>query len=66
MEIDVTKIRIILAQYGITQSELAKRSGISRQNISVILSKGRCRNESAGKIARGLGVHVCEILKGEC
>ena len=63
MEINSFKINILLAQRGMTQSELAKSCGMARQNICTILSKGKCLPITAGKIAVGLGVHVSEILK---
>ncbi len=64
MEIDVMKVRILMAECGISQIELSKKCSVTRQNISRILAKGRCNPVTAGKIAYGLGVHVSEIVKG--
>ena len=66
MEINSFKIKILLAERGMTQSDLAKCCGIARQNICAILSKGKCLPLTAGKIAAGLGVHVSEIVKEVC
>ena len=60
--INAHRIRIILAKRDMTQAELAKASGISRQNISTILGRGTCLGKTAGKLARGLGVGVEEII----
>lgn len=63
MDIDSYKIRVILAETGISQAELAVKCGVARQNISTILAKGRCSPRTAGKLAAGLGVHVREIAR---
>lgn len=63
MKIDVYKIKLLLADLGMTQAKLAEKCGIARQNISSVLAKGRCSPVTAGKIASGLGVYVSEIAK---
>lgn len=65
MKIDASKIKIILAERGMTRAELAAVCGISRQNISTILTRGTCELRTAGKIAKGLNVPVSEIMKEE-
>ena len=62
MKIDSHKVKLILASLGMTQTELAEKSGVARQNISNVLAKGRCAPVTAGKIAAGLGVPVSEIV----
>ena len=63
MELDVLKIKILLAEQGKTQAQLAAECSVARQNICRILSKGRCTPVTAGKIACGLGVRVADIVK---
>lgn len=63
MKIDVNKIKIILAKREMTRSALAALCGISRQNISTILTRGTCEPKTAGKLAKGLGIPVDEIVK---
>lgn len=63
MKIDVNKIKIILAEREMTRSALAALCGISRQNISTILTRGTCEPKTAGKLAKGLGIPVDEIIK---
>ena len=65
MKIDSFKIKLILAEQGITQSILAERCGISRQNVSAMLGRGTCSIATVGKLAKGLGVDVQEISKEE-
>lgn len=65
MYISTTKINLIRAEQGLTATELAKRSGISRQNISTIIRRGTCEPKTAGKLAAGLGVPVAEIIREE-
>lgn len=52
-----------MAEQGITKVILAKRSGISRQNISTVIRRGTCEPKTAGKLAVGLGVQVNDIIK---
>lgn len=66
MEINSLKIKILLAERGMTQAKLAQSCGVARQNICAILAKGKCNPVTAGKIAAGLGVHVSEIIEEGC
>lgn len=63
MKIDSIKIKLLMAEQGINQSELAEKCGISRQNISLTLSRGSCHPVKATKLANALGVSVREIIK---
>jgi len=63
MTISATKINLLKAEQRLTNSALAERSGISRQSISTILLRGTCNPITAGKLARGLGVSVADIIK---
>ena len=63
MKLDVNKIQIILAEREMTRSALATLCGISRQNISTILTRGTCELKTAGKLAKGLETPVAEIIK---
>lgn len=62
MIIDAVRIETILAQCGTTKTELARKCGMSRQNISTIIRRGTCEPRTAGKLAAGLGVSVLEII----
>lgn len=63
MKLDINKIVQILAEQGMTKSELATKSGVSRQQISTIIGRGTCSPKTAGKLAIGLGVPVGEIMR---
>ena len=63
MKINTRRIMQILAEQGLTKSELSSKSGVSRQQISVILVRGTCTPITAGKLAIGLGVPVVEIME---
>lgn len=65
MKIDTKRVAVILAEQGLSKTAFAERSGVSRQNISTILGRGTCEPATAGKLAKGLGVPVSEILKEE-
>ena len=63
MKISAIKIEMWLAELGITKTELAKRCGVSRQNISTIVLRGTCEPKTAGKLAIGLDMNVEEFVK---
>lgn len=63
MKLDCLKIEMALAENGLSKSQYAERCKISRQNLSTILRRGSCEPVTAGKLAKGLGVSVSEIVK---
>ena len=65
MKINDTKFEIALANSGLTIGQAAARAGISRQRFSLILNQKRVTPQAAGKIARGVGVDVTEIIETE-
>lgn len=65
MKLNVHKIKLILAEREMNRSEYAEKCGISRQNVSTILTRGTCELKTAGRLAKGLGVSVSEIVKEE-
>lgn len=65
MKIRAQRIEEILADQGMTRKRLAELCGISAQNISTIIGRGTCRPATAGKLARGLGVPVKDIIMEE-
>lgn len=65
MKIDTNKIKMFLAERGLTRAAYAELCGISRQNISTILTRGTCEPRTAGKLAKGFGIPVSEIIKEE-
>lgn len=65
MRIDSIKIKLLMAEQGINQNTLAEKCGLSRQNISLTLSRGTCHPVKAAKLANALGASVREIIKEE-
>lgn len=63
MNLDSVRIKILMAEQGLSQTALSKKCGISAQNISTIIRRGTCAPLTAGKLARGLDVPVADILK---
>ena len=62
MNINAAKIELLLAERGMTKAALADRCGICRQNISIVVRRGTCEPKTAGKLAKGLGVPVDDII----
>ena len=65
MRIDSIRIKLLMAEQGINQNKLAEKCAISRQNVSLTLSRGTCHPVKAAKLAKALGVSVREIIKEE-
>lgn len=62
MRIDKQKLNVILAEKGLTIGEAAKKSGLSRGRYTLIINSETLRPKTAGKIAKGLGVHIEDII----
>ena len=65
MRIDRSRIEIMLAERGMTQQNLAEKSGVSRQGVNVAIRRGTCAPKTVGKLASGLGVSVSDIIAKE-
>lgn len=63
MNVNTAMLENILAERGMTKSELAKASGVSRQSLSTIIKRGSCEPRTAGKLAAGLGISVRDLRK---
>ena len=63
VKLNIPEIKRISAVNKFTNTVLAERSGISRQNISTILRRGTCSAINAGRLAEALEVDVCKIWK---
>lgn len=65
MKLNVPIIKKMMANKRMTHAELGRLAGISRQSISIILTRGTCSLKNGGLIADALGVDVEEIWKEE-
>ena len=63
MRIDRIKLVTELTMQGMTQKELAERSGISRATVNNIKCGKSCSKEIAEKISIGLGVKLERLLE---
>ena len=65
MELNTTKIKLLLAEREMNQVDLATKCGLTRQQISEVLTRKTCSLKTLGKIAKAVGVTVAEIVKEE-
>lgn len=65
MRLNANKIKMLLAERGLAQYELAEISGVSRQTVSVMLQKESCHPDTLLKIARALDVEPQELIRKE-
>lgn len=65
MRINTRRIIKILAERDMTKKGLAELCGISTQGIRTIMRRGTCEPRTAGKLARGLGVQLEDIILEE-
>lgn len=63
MRISAQKLELFLARNQMTAGELAERSGICRQNISIIRNRGTCTPVTLAKLAKGLGVDPADLIE---
>lgn len=62
MTINDEKYQIALANSGLKVKEVAERAGVSRARFHAILNSKQATPQAVGKIAKGLGVDVREII----
>lgn len=65
MKLNTWKIKLLLAEKGMNQADLAVKCGVNRQQINEILSRETCSLKTLGRIAKALDVPVAEIVKEE-
>ena len=65
MKISSRKIIALMGSALMTQEKLAKAAGVSRATVNTTLLKGSCSTQTAGKIAKALGVDPAEIIEIE-
>ncbi len=65
MRISRQKLELCQAQAGMNATQLSEVSGVSRQQISTVKTRGTCNPTTAAKLARGLGVPLESILEKE-
>lgn len=65
MKLSIQKLELLQAQQGLTSTALAEKSGIARQNISIIKGRGTCNPLTLAKLAAGLGVDPSELIAKE-
>lgn len=63
MHISKRQIKIYMALNGLTTKVLANRMNTQANNLSTVLTRGTCRPETAGRIAKALGVDVADIIE---
>ena len=61
MKLNQKRIAEIMGEQGLSQSDVSKRLGHSRQNFSLIFNRGTCTLKTLVAISRALNVPVSEI-----
>lgn len=64
VKLSIPAVLRLQAEAGVSDKELAERSGLRPQAISLILKRGTCSVINAGRIARSLGVGFDQIIYG--
>lgn len=63
MRICIRKMELLQARQGMSATELAEKSGVSRQSISTIRLRGTCLPATLAKLAKGLGVDPADLIE---
>lgn len=63
MKIKKALVKEKMKEQGLTQEEAAKKCGIRAEVFRVILAYGNCDGKNIGKLAKGLGVAVWELVE---
>ena len=62
MKFNSSKALAVMADSGLTYSQVAQKGEISRTALSDALKRGTCRPEALGRIAKGLGVNAETLM----
>ena len=62
MKLNNQQMQVVRARKGLTSKDLATRYGCTVSRINYLLSAESVRTDTAGKLARALGVDVSEII----
>lgn len=65
MKVDKKKLEILMARACMSTAELTEKSNMPRPTVNNAITGKSVRPETAGKIARALGVDVTEIIDTE-
>ena len=65
MKIDERRLRHLLIDLDIGQTELAARAGLSRGAVNNVCCGRSCASDTAFKIAQALGVPLEELIEEE-
>ena len=63
MRIDRVKLAAAIARADLKINDLASRSGVTRATISAIKGGKSCSDQTAQRLAAGLGVSLPELLE---
>ena len=63
MKIKKALVKEKMKEQGLTQEDAAKKCGIQLQKFRVIMAYGNCDGMNIGKLAKGLGVAVWELVE---
>lgn len=65
MKLSRTQINIMMARECMSVTELARRYGVSRSRINIILNSKNVTPSCAGRLSQALGCDVTEIIDEE-
>jgi len=65
MKVKKKKMQLAMAKKGVLYRDVAEKSGVSRATLSAVMNGKSCRVETAGKIAKALGVSVADLIDWE-
>ena len=63
MRLDRIKLKTALLQADMKQYELAEKTGLTRNTINAVCGGKGCTEDTANKIAAGLGVELSELVE---
>ena len=61
MKLNTYEIRCLMGRKGMTARQVALAAGLCADRFSVIIKKGSCRPDTAGRLAAALGVDISDI-----
>ncbi len=63
MKLDRYRLDVLMGERGLTLGDLAKAADMTRQNLTVTLSRDESQPKTLARISKALGVSLAEITK---
>lgn len=63
MKVDTMKVKVLMVERGLNQSQLADKAGVARSTLYLFFKRSKGNLSTLAKITKALNVEPTEIIK---